>query len=266
VEAAHGPTRPRLVWQPLLDFEREPGPESEAAVARLVADEATPAIVRASALVRWSRRAADEVRLTRAIAALSRAADPLLRRAAAESSAMLPPLQRTRLLEPLWRDARRVVRLEAAMAYLDGGLRRAGDPAAFVAALREAREARLHDQDTLEGLLALGAIELRLGNVPAGLRALERAALRFPESETAYANWADALRAAGSDADAGGALARGIEAYPKSAALRYAQALWLVRSGRKAEAGSALEAAVRLADGAERETYRRTLELYRSGE
>ncbi|HKJ23248.1 MAG TPA: tetratricopeptide repeat protein [Myxococcota bacterium] len=248
--AWHGPP-PALEEDPaaVIDAGRRRLPGAGARLARLAEDRAQPAIRRATALrllgAQLDARTAPVVR--RALGA----EEPLVRMAAVEAAEAIPADRRFALVAPRLADARRVVRLEAARVALSVAPEARGaspDLAAAVAELRAAHEAR---GDRPEAQVALGNLDLALGDPEGARLAYTTAVTRSPWFVPGWVNLADLERAAGDEAAAERALRSGLARSPESADLHHALGLLLVRTGRRDEALEQLaEAAARAPDDA----------------
>ena len=234
-------------------FAAEPGDPSQVGPLRdLTGDVARPAIVRASALVRLAEAGFADADT---VAAAARDGDAILRLAAASAGDRLPPPDR-RVLTPLLRDDRRVVRTEAARAMtpiagsLPDDVRPAWEKAAdeYVATLRQTA-------DRPESNVALGTHLAMRGRGEEATAAFAAALRLDPAHEPAYVNAADVMRAGGRDADAVALLQKGLEQLPEAASLHHALGLALVRQQDVAGGTLHLARAAALAPDVPRYTY-----------
>jgi predicted CXXCH cytochrome family protein len=234
-------------------FAAQPGNPSQAAPLRgIAADALQPAIVRASAIARLAEASAAD---PDSVAAAARDGDALVRLAAATAGDTLSPPDR-RVLTPLLRDERLVVRTEAArvMTPIAGSLpedvRPAWQQAAdeYVATLR-------HTADRPESNVALGTHLAMRGRGEEATAAFAAALRLDPAYEPAYVNAADVLRAGGRDADAVALLQKGLERLPDAASLHHALGLALVRQQDVAGGTAHLARAAALAPDVPRYTY-----------
>lgn len=223
-----------------------------AALDEIAQDRLQPPIVRASAI---ERRALSGRYDAAAVLRASQDENPLVRLAATRLAELADPDGR-RVLTPLLGDATRAVRIEAArvMAPSVGLLDEAARPV-WQRAADEYVDILRFTADRPESHVALGSFHAALGRT-AEARAAFDAALRLdPAFEPAYVNGADALRAAGDDAEAVALLRRGLAQAPQGAALHHALGLALVRTGDTRGALASLERATQLAPQEPRYTY-----------
>jgi len=212
------------------------GPAAAGSVLAIAADEAQPAMVRASALDRLVRTGAavDPALLQ----SLVRHPSPLMRLGVAIAGGGLPDAQsRVTVLGPLLADSTRSVRLEAA-----SGL--ASVPSAQLSeaerdALRRVSDEYLAVQrfngDRPEAQVNLGTALATRGDVM-GARAAFAEAIRIDSTFVpAYVNLADAERALGDEGQAEAALRRAMTLAPRSGMVAHALGLSLVRQRRYAE-------------------------------
>jgi Flp pilus assembly protein TadD len=224
-----------------------------ASLATIANDLAHAPIVRASAVERLAQAGSGDASTAQRAA---RDAQPLLRLASVQLIELLPPQEGLRLLEPLFSDPLRAVRIEAARAAAGqqdsltperrAAWRQAADE--YIATLR-------YTADQPEAPTALGTFYSRLGHHDEAQRAFAQARALDPRHVPAYLNAADALRVQGSDADARRMLELGLAQAPQNAALHHALGLTLVRLGEPKEAVRELERSARLAPDDPRYTY-----------
>lgn len=229
--------------------------DGEGALLQLLDTDTTPAIARATAVSLLARYPGP-----RTAAALTRAAsdaDPLLRLAAVEASALLPPADRVRVLAPLLSDSRRAVRIAAAAALAvvpEAALAPAQRPVR-ARALDEYRAVQNENADRPESRLNLGMLAADLGQNDTARTEYETALRIEPQFVPAYVNLADLYRAEGRDGDAEGVLRRGLAQVPEAAELHHALGLTLVRQQRRGDAVAALARAAQLAPNDPRYAY-----------
>ena len=209
------------------------------------ADSAHPGIARATALSLlappFDRPDAE------AVHAGLRDADPLLRMAALRVHRFMPPEFRLQTGYELLADAIRGVRMDAVIAYAE--LRDSLPSAAredFRRAVDEYRNAQHALLNRPEARVALGDLDMMLGNVDDALASYEQALRLDPASALARVNLADALRREGDDERGREVLEEGIRLAPDAAALRHSLGLLLVRIGQREDALAELREAVRL--------------------
>jgi tetratricopeptide (TPR) repeat protein len=231
------------------------------ALLRVLADNATPGIARATALNLFSSP------LGQAEAEALRAGledpDPLVRLAAVRLVRVVPPDFRLQYALPRLADETRAVRLEAAMAF--AGLAESLPADArddFDRAAREFRAAQAMQLNRPEAWVSLGDFAAQSGEFEEALRCYERAIAIEPRLVPARVNMADALRQLGDDARGREILAEGIGLEPQAAALHHSLGLLLVRERQLDSALAALETAVELEPGNTR--YQYVLDVARS--
>jgi Flp pilus assembly protein TadD len=228
----------RPSFTPAIHAGRTGAPGAYGMLARLIDDEKTPAIVRATALslVPPTADLAHVQRVSRAAAD----ADPLVRRAAAVAATRLAPESGATVLASLMRDPIRTVRLEA-VGELVAAFGPPGDPsvrAFFDRAADEFRQSQAANADRAEAQVTLGAFEARLGRAEAAEAAYRTAILLQPQFAAAYVNLADLLRATGRDAEGEQLLRNALGTVPELGRppIQHALGLQLVRSKRYGDA------------------------------
>lgn len=237
-------------------------PGADRALTALAADPSQPAIVRATALSLLERPGAE---------ALRRAAadpDPLVRLGALEAAARAAPAERLGAVQPLLRDPRLAVRIEAGRVLADvpAALWRPAERTALARALAEYRAAQAVQADRPEAHVNLALLDLALGEPAAARREYETALRLAPWFVPAAANLADLERALGDEAAAEALLRRALGNAPDSAELHHALGLTLVRTGRREEALGELERAVALAPAQAHFAYVLAIALQDAGE
>ncbi|MBI5364619.1 MAG: ammonia-forming cytochrome c nitrite reductase subunit c552 [Planctomycetes bacterium] len=231
-----------------IDAGRRGRPEAETALSALIDDKTQSGIVRATAieLLMSCMSPASLASLARAI----EDPDALVRSAAVDALAVLPPPERVRIGFPLLSDTQRGVRIEAASA-LAGEARflNSAQRAPFDAALSEYRAAQSMNADRPESYANLGSIAARMGDRAEARRAYETGLRRGPWFAGLWINLADLHRAEGDDAEGERVLRRGLAAAVDKAALHHALGLNLARQKRLEEALVELKHGVDLAPG-----------------
>ena len=220
-------------------------PEAAAMLARIVADPAQPAIVRASAIARAAALGpAANVDYRAALAD----PDPVVRAAAAEAVGALDVAAFVPSLAPLLHDPIRQVRIEAAHSLAGAGEMRLpeADRAAFRAALDEYIAVQRYNADRGEAHMNLALLEIRRGNRLLADDHLKKAITTDPTFVPAYAQLADLYRARNEEARADELLRQAIERNPDSALAHYSLGLSLVRQRRLDDALVELARAARL--------------------
>jgi predicted CXXCH cytochrome family protein len=241
-------------------------PGAQAGLLAVLADEALPAIVRASAAHRTAPYL-DAVSVPALRLALDDR-DPLVRAAAVSSLAGLDPVSRARALAPRLSDPDRNVRMESARA-LAGTPERAIDGrqvAAFVRAVDEALAAERFNADRPEAQLNIGNLLGARGDA-AGAEVAYREALALdPSFAPAAINLADLHRAQGDDAGAEKILRDALARNERDAGLHHALGLTLVRRQQEEEALSELARAARLDPGHSHYAYVHAVALHDGGD
>ncbi len=239
------------------------GDEQLVLVAR---DTAHPEIARATAVAALGERL-DPLRFG-AVRERLTDASALVRRAALESLAALPPGERVRLAAPLLGDPLRIVRIEAASLLADAppGALSPSQAAAFERAATEYEAAQRMHAERPEHRTNLATFFARRGRTRDAEREFRTALTLAPPHVPAWVNFADLLRQIGREAEAEALLRAGLAKLPNSAPLHHALGLALVRIGRKAEALGELETAARLAPDDARFGYVYAVALHSAGE
>ncbi len=227
IDAKMGPKRPSSV-APAFDAAERGDPDAPEQLATILRDNASPAIVRATALVRWAGLGRKTEHLLEALDKASHDESYLLRAAAARGTALVrsekPPESLTRLL----RDPVRTVRLAAALAYLER------PPSENLneetkKALLEAKTALLFRADNVDAVLSLAALDAHLGDRKSMEHHYELAAKRFPNAAEVFVAWSAARGGSGDVEGAQEIVQRGLQLHPKSPALMFSRGRFLVR-------------------------------------
>ncbi len=246
IEKVHGPESPSESALALFAAKNEYSTSNQL-LAALVANEQESPIMRATGLMRLSEQADLGREFVDAVLRSGRSSHVLLRTAAAEASGPLPPELKLPLLRHLWKDSLRTVRIAGAMAAISIPHLSPEDESKLRVVLLEAKSAREYESDRISGVLALASIEARLGHWDRSFELYSEATRRFQISQTAYVNWADALRSRHQEKEAGAVLADGLARFENDAALNHARGLWLVRQKRYSQALPVLKKAYKLA-------------------
>ena len=229
-----------------LALARVQGVGAAPALVQVIDDPKQPAIFRATALSLLGENPQPS-----ALAALLgglRAADPLVRLGAVRGSAVLPLVDRYRLLQPLFVDASKAVRLEVARVLSQVPLVQL--PAAEATALGTLFDEMLAAErlflDRPESHYNIGNHLANQGDAIGAERAFRAALARDPTFVPAYANLAELQRQSGSESSGIATLSRGLAAVPDAPALHYALGLALHRQGDATGALAELAEAARL--------------------
>jgi predicted CXXCH cytochrome family protein len=214
-------------------------------LARIAADQAQPAIVRASAIAR-AGALGSAVRLDFRAALAD--PDPAVRAAAAEAVGPRDPAEFAEPLARLLRDPMRQVRMEAVRSLAGPGEMRLpdADRTAFRAALDEYIAVQRYNADRGEAHMNLALIEIRRGNRLLADDHLNRAIAIDPTFVPAYAQLADLLRTRNEELRADELLRRAVQRNPDSALAHYSLGLSLVRQRRLDDALGELRRAAEL--------------------
>jgi tetratricopeptide (TPR) repeat protein len=219
--------------------------------------------VRASALERLAQHGRVDPSLAYRAA---RDPEPLVRLVAPRLADALPYALRADPLSPLLKDERRAVRIEAARVLAGGEARlppeRAPD---WQRAAGEYLATLDYNADRPESVAALGNFRVAQGQFDEALRAFGDARRLEPSFVPAYVNAADALRAAGRDAEAVSLLEDGLVQVPGSADLHHVLGLAQVRLGQTDAALASLRRAVELAPDSARFTYVHAVAMHSTG-
>ena len=247
IEAWFGPERPAGYRYPeALWAARALRPEARERLLDLIGDAREPAIARATAL-RELEPHLDAGALPALEAGLADR-DPLVRMAAAQAVAAIPPELRPGLLAASLSDGSAAVRLEAARSLAGAGARlSAEDRDALARGLSALRAAARRNADRPEAQLALAELAAAQGRLEDARRRAEEALRLDPASVPAAVNLADLHRQRGRDDLAGQVLLAALEREPGSAELHYSLGLLRVRERRYPEAGQLLARADDLA-------------------
>ena len=237
---------------------------ADAELAKLAADPANAAVVRASALaaLRAYPRGHEAERID-----ATRDADAEVRAAAVDSMENFAPAQRVQALAPLLRDPVRAVRTTAARALSSV------DPAAFDAATRQAFDASLAEYIAAQEVaLDMPGARLNLAVVyqntgrPDLAEQHYLAALRIdPDFTPARANLAQFYGARARLPDAERVLAEGVRRVPTQGELHYSLGLVLAEQDRMPDAARSLARAAELIPERARIRYNLGLALQKSG-
>ena len=233
-------------------------------LTQLVANLEESAIARASALARLARWPGENAML--AAEAALRDPSPLVRMAALDTYAGLPPLER-RAAAPLLSDESRAVRMQAArvLAPVAVDALDATAKAAFAKAAAEYVAAERYNADRPEDRTNLGGFYGDRGEYAAAEAEFRGAIGLDARYVPAWANLADLLRLQGREADAAAVLRDGLKAAPNDATLHHALGLSLVRQHKMPEALAELQRAAELAPVNTRLTYVYGVALHSSG-
>src|SRR5258706_7876928 len=241
------------------------GGKARPSLPAIADDQATPAIVRATA----ATLAQSHVRPENLPAARKLLAnvDPGVRIAALGLLERFEPAVRVDAAAPLLADPVRGVRIEAARVLADVAddrvppdQRRARDKATneFVESLQQ-------DADWPAANVNLGNLRMHQGRHEQAIAAYERALSLDARFAGAYVNLADAYRQLAREADGEKVLRRGLALLPRAADLHHALGLLLVRKGDKTAALKEISEAAALAPDNAQYAYVHAVALYSAG-
>jgi len=239
-------------------------PGAAARLARLAADAAQPAIRRATALRLLGTQL--DGGSVEAVARALEADDALVRMAAVEAAAALPPEARAAVVAPRLADPTRAVRLEAARVTLTLPAALRPPAPGLDAAIAELRAVHEANAERPEARVALGDLHRALGEPEAARRRYREATASAPWFVPGWVNLADLERAEGREAAGERALREGLARHADSAELHHALGLLLVRTGRRDAALAELGAAAARAPGDARYAYVHGVALISAGQ
>jgi tetratricopeptide (TPR) repeat protein len=239
--------------------------DAESRLVALLADGEAPAIVRATAAQLLSTYLSPGS--LGAVQAALADSEPLVRRAAVATLAVVDPATRASLVSPLLKDPVKTVRMQAAqvLATVSGEAGSGVPPAALRAALTEYEDAQRFNADRAENRLNLGWLHTQrreLGEAESEyLKALEMAPWLAP----AYVNLADLYRNQSRESEGEELLRQGLDRAADPAALHHALGLLLVRGQRLPEAIDELQRAAELRSDEPRYAYVYGVGLHSAG-
>jgi predicted CXXCH cytochrome family protein len=266
VEGWHGPNRKGLqTHAEAFHAAWANKPTAATLLAAVAADRNTPAFARAGALTELGSRASPaNIELARA--GLSDP-DPVVRIAALDMLAAMPPAQAWRLAAPLLSDSSRGVRIRAAslLAAVPTASQPAADRERFERAAAEFVAAQRLNADRPQARSELANFFARR-NLVADAEAEYQAALRLsPQYAPAAINLADLYRQLGRDGEGESVLRTAIDASPRDAGLHHALGLALTRLKQPDTALAELRRASELEPDRARYLYVYAVALHSSG-
>ena len=229
--------------------------DAEAKLLALLGEKAQPAIARATAAAVVGHRLSADALPTLVDALFD--ADPLVRAAAVEALAPLPPEQRWQVAHALLRDPVRGVRTLAVGALAGMPVEKipSDERADFNKATDEYLASQNLNADEPGAQVNLGNFHAARGE-PRQAEAAYREALALnPDWVPAYANLADFYRQTNHEAEGERILREGLARQPKSAALHHSLGLSLIRQKNLPAALTSLKQAAELAPDNARFTY-----------
>lgn len=252
-------------WTRAIMLARSGAPQAEIALIRVIRDQQTPALARATAvseLAPYLSPLSGEV-LQGALTDQS----PLVRFAALGVLDALPAENRYQFASALLQDPVLIVRIEA--ARVSAPALRSQLPPAESAILKSALQAFIDAQnenaERPESHLNLGNMYSQSGAMVSAEKSYRQAIRLDPKFGPAYANLADLYRAQGLDEFAGKVLKDGISKLPEDATLYHAQGLMQARTRQMDSALASLQKAAEFQPGSARYTYVYGVALNSSG-
>lgn len=192
----------------------------------LIADETMPVISRASAI--------GQLPFTTQVLTLSvlkpylTHKESLIRLSAASAATLLPAVDKVNALKPLLNDKYKAVRVAAALSLIDTDVFSQNN-AVFVSAFKALKISNKVSSWRAEGRMNIGVNAINTGDVAKAEKAFKATIKIEPYFETGYVNLADLYRSQQRPAQVSSALLKGMKNLPKSANIKYAYGLHLVR-------------------------------------
>lgn len=263
VAAWYGPNRRQEThYGEIFAAARAGRPDSNQALAILVADMQMPAIVRATALdmLRGDETTGIDTRIS-----ATRDQDPEVRAAAADSFETVPARQRIHALTPLLSDRFRAVRIAAArsLSSLSPDQLSIGQRRVFESALAEYLSAQSVSLDMPGAQLNLAVVYQNIGQLVLAEQHYLNALRIDPDFTPARVNLANLYNATTRNAEAIHTLTDGLKRRPNIGELQYSRALLLAEENRLPEAADALTKAAKLLPDRARVHYNLGLALQR---
>ena len=210
-------------------------------LSTLVLDPNIPAIRRATALAEAGRYPGEAT--VKVISSALQDEDPIVRAAAVDALAMLPPADRVALLTPLLSDTVRQVRIASARQLVDARDHPGAETARWQKALDEYRAVQNALAERPESHLNLAGLDRDLGLHAEAQQELAIALKLNPDFLPAMVMQADYLAAAGQDQQGVALLQGALEKHRDSALLYHALGLAQIRAGDRVGALASLKAA-----------------------
>ncbi|HEY0681526.1 MAG TPA: tetratricopeptide repeat protein [Steroidobacter sp.] len=231
---------------------------TDSQLMRLAADANTPAILRATTIDRLTAYPSEPALDT--LQSAVRAADPLVRMAAADAFTFYPPAQRSAVL-PLVNDPVRAVRLAAVTSAPPERLN--------ANAIAEYERAQMENADQPGAHINIGNLRASLGRVAEAETAYQTAIRLDRTFGPAYVNLADLKSRTGENAMAIAILQAGLDAQrtegPQTAALHHSMGLAMIRERRYDDAIAQLKTAAKQSPTDVRYAYVLGVALYDTG-
>lgn len=229
----------------------------------IIADEKLDVISRASALqmLSFTTQQIDIERLKPYL----RHTEDLIRLSAANAAVLLAPSDRALALGPLLTDKLKAIRVAAARSLASTALASEYMPA-YTKAYNELVNANTISSWRGEGRANQGGLAIDTANFAEAEKAFKGAIIVDPYFATGYINLADLYRAQQRPQQVAAVLLNGMEHLPKSAPIKYAYGLHLVRTQQYVKATGFFEQAMQLEPTAEQYLYTYILSLDGQGE
>jgi predicted CXXCH cytochrome family protein len=267
IEHWHGPVRHGFqTWGSAIHLARAENPQARPMLRALAANQAVPAIARATIIGEMQRFLSAQTD-----AATEKALhdpDPLVRIAALRAQAGLPIATRWQRANPLLSDNITAVRLQAALLLADQPRAALSptDQARLNEACAEYEATQRLNADRAEGRANLGAFLIRRGS-PTAAETEFRAGLKLdPLFVPLYVNLADLYRAEGREPEAAALARQAIAIDPEAAAPHLVLGLSLIRQKKYTEALPELARAAALAPEQPRYAYIYAVALQSTGD
>ncbi len=242
-------------WTRAFQQARSGQPQAEVSLMRVINDETTPDIARATAVLELQNHLGPmSFQLVQAALGDD---SPLLRIAALRTLEAVPPANRFGFAGHLLRDPLLAVRAEAARTLAATPLNQmsVADRGALDLALRDYAATQAYNADRPESHMNMGNLYVTRGDAVAAEKAFRQSLKLDQAFSPAYANLADLYRQQGMESESRKLLEQGLAVAPDDASLRHALGLALVRAGNTPAALPELEKAAELAPGNARYAY-----------
>ncbi|WP_191621384.1 tetratricopeptide repeat protein [Marinihelvus fidelis] len=242
-------------WTRAFHQSREGLLQAEVSLMRVINDDTTPDIARATAVLELQGHLGpmsfQQVQLA------LRDPSPLVRMAAVRTLDAVPPANRYEFAGHLLRDPVLAVRAEAgrSLAGTPRNLLDVNERGALDLALRDYAATQAYNADRPEAHMNMGNLYAARGDGTAAEKAYRQALKLDPAFSPAYANLADLYRSQGMERESRAVLETGLGAAPDDASLHHALGLAMVRAGDTAAALPELERSAELAPDNPRYAY-----------
>jgi tetratricopeptide (TPR) repeat protein len=249
----------------IIDEARKGNPNVIPDLERLIQDDSTPAIIRATLIDELA--ALGSPSSTGVIVAALKDDSPMVRQAAAQALAGADDNTRFQYLLPMLDDPVRGVRIEVVQGVLDlpTELITSAQRQALAIALKDYQTSLQINADRPEAQAEMANLSVAQGQLDKA-EAHYRAAIKLdPTFAPAYVNWADLQYRQGNEQRGMAILQKGLQASPGNADLSHALGLSLIRQKQYEEAVAALRAAAEIAPDNVRYSYVYAIGLQSTG-